>query len=188
MKRIFRPRLAATFSARMNIFPPSIQKTSKRRSLTSCRIFLLRWSRRLCGTRPRRHAMTGCDLLRRRDFLSGAKSGKSGDSGPWGAAIHLLPGLSTVSLRGKTRNGLSSAARRRRADCRITMTVPGALDVIRELVKTMPDVLVGTGTVLSDEALRKCAAAGAQFLVTPGFNAPTVAAARELDLLIMVGA
>jgi 2-dehydro-3-deoxyphosphogluconate aldolase / (4S)-4-hydroxy-2-oxoglutarate aldolase len=70
----------------------------------------------------------------------------------------------------------------------ITMTVPGALDVIRELVKTMPDVLVGAGTVLSAEALRKCAAAGAQFLVTPGFNAPTVAAARELDLLIMVGA
>jgi 2-dehydro-3-deoxyphosphogluconate aldolase/(4S)-4-hydroxy-2-oxoglutarate aldolase len=70
----------------------------------------------------------------------------------------------------------------------ITMTVPGALDVIRELVKTMPDVLVGAGTVLSEEGLRRCAAAGAQFLVTPGFNAPTVAAARELDLLIMVGA
>lgn len=70
----------------------------------------------------------------------------------------------------------------------ITMTVPGALDVIRELVKTMPDVLVGAGTVLSEEALRKCAAAGAQFLVTPGFNAPTVAAAREMDLLIIAGA
>jgi 2-dehydro-3-deoxyphosphogluconate aldolase / (4S)-4-hydroxy-2-oxoglutarate aldolase len=70
----------------------------------------------------------------------------------------------------------------------ITMTVPGALDVIRELVKAMPDVLVGAGTVMSEEALRKCAAAGAQFLVTPGFNAPTVAAARELDLLTMVGA
>ena len=70
----------------------------------------------------------------------------------------------------------------------ITLTVPGALDVIRELVKTMSDVLVGAGTVLSEEALRKCAATGAQFLVTPGFNAPAVAAARELDLLIMVGA
>ena len=70
----------------------------------------------------------------------------------------------------------------------ITMTVPGALDVIRELVKTTPEVLVGAGTVLGEEAARKCAAAGAQFLVTPGFNAPTVAAARELDLLIMAGA
>ena len=70
----------------------------------------------------------------------------------------------------------------------ITMTVPGALDLIRELVKTMPEILVGAGTVRSEEALRKCAAAGAQFLVTPGFNAPTVAAAHELDLLIMAGA
>lgn len=52
----------------------------------------------------------------------------------------------------------------------------------------MPEVLVGARTVLDEEAARKCAAAGAQFLVTPGFNAPTVAAARELDLLIMAGA
>jgi len=70
----------------------------------------------------------------------------------------------------------------------ITMTVPGAVEVIRELVKAMPQVLVGAGTVLNEGSARQCADAGAQFLVTPGFNAPTVAAARERDLLIMVGA
>ena len=70
----------------------------------------------------------------------------------------------------------------------ITMTVPGAIEVIRELVKAMPQVLVGAGTVLNECSARHCADAGAQFLVTPGFNAPTVAAARERDLLIMVGA
>jgi len=70
----------------------------------------------------------------------------------------------------------------------ITMTVPGAVEVIRELAKSMPQVLVGAGTVLKEGSVRQCADAGAQFLVTPGFNAPTVAAARELDLLIMVGA
>lgn len=70
----------------------------------------------------------------------------------------------------------------------ITMTVPGAVEVIRELVKSMPQVLVGAGTVLNESSVRQCADAGAQFLVTPGFNAPTVAAARERDLLIMVGA
>lgn len=70
----------------------------------------------------------------------------------------------------------------------ITMTVPGAVGVIAELVKTMPEVLVGAGTVLDAEAARKCAEAGAQFLVTPGFDAGTVAAASELDLLIMAGA
>lgn len=70
----------------------------------------------------------------------------------------------------------------------ITMTVPGAAEVIAELVKTMPKVLVGAGTVLDAESARKCATAGAQFLVTPGFDAETVATARELDLLIMTGA
>jgi len=70
----------------------------------------------------------------------------------------------------------------------ITMTVPKALEVISELVKTAPEVLVGAGTVLSEEMARKCADAGAQFLVSPGFNAPTVAAARTLDLLMVAGA
>src|SRR2546430_4395645 len=69
----------------------------------------------------------------------------------------------------------------------ITMTVPGAVEVIRELVKSMPQVLVGAGTVLNEGSVRQCADAGAQFLVTPGFDAPTVAAARKLDLLIMAG-
>src|SRR5258705_7644472 len=69
----------------------------------------------------------------------------------------------------------------------ITMTVPGAVEVIRELVKAMPEVLVGAGTVLDEESARKCADAGAQFLVTPGFDAATVAAARKLDLLVMAG-
>jgi len=70
----------------------------------------------------------------------------------------------------------------------ITMTVPGAVEVIRELVKSMPQVLVGAGTVLNEGSVRQCADAGAQFLVTPGFDALTVAAARKLDLLIMAGA
>jgi len=70
----------------------------------------------------------------------------------------------------------------------ITMTVPGAVEVIRELAKAMPEMLVGAGTVLNEEAAHKCADAGAQFLVTPGFDAPTIVAAQERDLLIMAGA
>jgi len=70
----------------------------------------------------------------------------------------------------------------------ITMTVPKALEVISELVKTAPDVVVGAGTVLNEEMARKCADAGAQFLVSPGFNPPTVAVAQTLDLLVMAGA
>jgi 2-dehydro-3-deoxyphosphogluconate aldolase/(4S)-4-hydroxy-2-oxoglutarate aldolase len=70
----------------------------------------------------------------------------------------------------------------------ITMTVPGALEVISELVKTMPKVLVGAGTVVNQDLAFKSFDAGAQFFVTPGFSQQTVAAAHDLDLLIMAGA
>src|SRR6266403_2535429 len=54
----------------------------------------------------------------------------------------------------------------------ITMTVPGAIDVIRELAKhAASELLVGAGTVLNAETARRCLDAGAQFLVSTGFNA-----------------
>jgi 2-dehydro-3-deoxyphosphogluconate aldolase / (4S)-4-hydroxy-2-oxoglutarate aldolase len=70
----------------------------------------------------------------------------------------------------------------------ITMTVPGALELISELAKAMPEVLVGAGTVLDKTTARKCADAGAQFLVTPGFDAPVVATAKKLNLITIAGA
>jgi 2-dehydro-3-deoxyphosphogluconate aldolase/(4S)-4-hydroxy-2-oxoglutarate aldolase len=71
----------------------------------------------------------------------------------------------------------------------ITMTVPGAIDVIRELVKNCgSDVLVGAGTVLNEDAARRCLDAGAQFLVSPGLNLQTVAFAAREGKLIMAGA
>jgi 2-dehydro-3-deoxyphosphogluconate aldolase/(4S)-4-hydroxy-2-oxoglutarate aldolase len=71
----------------------------------------------------------------------------------------------------------------------ITMTVPGAVEVIRELVKsTAGDVLVGAGTVLNVEAAKQCLAAGAQFLVSPGLNVEVVKLAGREGKLIMAGA
>jgi len=71
----------------------------------------------------------------------------------------------------------------------ITMTVPGALDVIRELVKNCgSDVLIGAGTVLNAQSAQKCLDAGAQFLVSPGFNLPTVDLAVREGKFIMAGA
>jgi 2-dehydro-3-deoxyphosphogluconate aldolase/(4S)-4-hydroxy-2-oxoglutarate aldolase len=70
----------------------------------------------------------------------------------------------------------------------ITMTVPGALGVISELVKTLPKLLVGAGTVVNQDLAVQCFDVGAQFLVTPGFSQKTVAAAHNLDMLIMAGA
>jgi 2-dehydro-3-deoxyphosphogluconate aldolase/(4S)-4-hydroxy-2-oxoglutarate aldolase len=71
----------------------------------------------------------------------------------------------------------------------ITMTVPGAIEVIRELARhAASDLLVGAGTVLNAETARRCLDAGAQFLVSPGFNAATVALAKREQKLILAGA
>lgn len=71
----------------------------------------------------------------------------------------------------------------------ITMTVPGAVEVIRELVKKCgADVLVGAGTILNAQMAQDCLDAGAQFLVSPGLNRPTVDLAVREKKLIMAGA
>jgi 2-dehydro-3-deoxyphosphogluconate aldolase/(4S)-4-hydroxy-2-oxoglutarate aldolase len=71
----------------------------------------------------------------------------------------------------------------------ITMTVPAAIEVIRELAKSCgSEVLIGAGTVLNVDDARRCFDAGAQFLVTPGFNRATVEFAARESKLIMAGA
>ncbi len=71
----------------------------------------------------------------------------------------------------------------------ITMTVPGAVEVIRELTKGgASDILVGAGTVLNAEAARRCLDAGAEFLVSPGLNLRTVELAVREGKLMMAGA
>jgi 2-dehydro-3-deoxyphosphogluconate aldolase / (4S)-4-hydroxy-2-oxoglutarate aldolase len=71
----------------------------------------------------------------------------------------------------------------------LTMTVPGAIDVIAHLVRTMgADVVVGAGTVLDAETARQCIEAGAEFIVSPGFDLETVKLARLEGKLVMAGA
>jgi 2-dehydro-3-deoxyphosphogluconate aldolase/(4S)-4-hydroxy-2-oxoglutarate aldolase len=71
----------------------------------------------------------------------------------------------------------------------ITMTVPGAVEVIRELSKNSASgVLIGAGTVLNAETARRCLDAGAEFLVSPGLNLQTVELAVREGKLIMAGA
>src|SRR4051812_17223099 len=71
----------------------------------------------------------------------------------------------------------------------VTMTVPGAIDAITQLVKTLgKEVIVGAGTVLDAQAARQCFDAGAEFLVTPGLDLGTVKAANQAGKLIMAGA
>ena len=71
----------------------------------------------------------------------------------------------------------------------ITMTVPNAVEALRKLSRDMkPRLLVGAGTVLSVDVMEQCLEAGAEFIVTPGYNANVVARAKEVGKLIMAGA
>jgi 2-dehydro-3-deoxyphosphogluconate aldolase/(4S)-4-hydroxy-2-oxoglutarate aldolase len=70
----------------------------------------------------------------------------------------------------------------------ITMTVPGAVEVIAELVRELPDVLVGAGTVLDARMAGRCLDAGAKFLVSPGLDLATVKFAASRKVVMMAGA
>lgn len=71
----------------------------------------------------------------------------------------------------------------------MTMTVPGAIDLISQLVDSMgSEVLVGAGTVTDAETAQQCIDAGAEFLVSPGFDLETVKLASCAGKLIMAGA
>ncbi len=53
----------------------------------------------------------------------------------------------------------------------ITMTVPDAIEIISELVKTCgKDMLIGAGTVIDSETARACILAGAAYVVSPCFD------------------
>ncbi|HUI41903.1 MAG TPA: bifunctional 4-hydroxy-2-oxoglutarate aldolase/2-dehydro-3-deoxy-phosphogluconate aldolase [Terriglobia bacterium] len=70
----------------------------------------------------------------------------------------------------------------------ITMTVPGAIEVIRDLVQALPDVVVGAGTVLDSETARRCLDAGAEFLVSPLLDPKTLELAVRENKFTMAGA
>jgi 2-dehydro-3-deoxyphosphogluconate aldolase/(4S)-4-hydroxy-2-oxoglutarate aldolase len=70
----------------------------------------------------------------------------------------------------------------------ITMTVAGALDAIRECRRIHgARVLTGAGTVLNMEMARQCIDAGAEFLVSPGFDVETLAFANQRNVLFIPG-
>jgi 2-dehydro-3-deoxyphosphogluconate aldolase / (4S)-4-hydroxy-2-oxoglutarate aldolase len=71
----------------------------------------------------------------------------------------------------------------------ITMTVPNAVSVIREVAQQHKGkVLVGAGTVTSGEQAEQCIKAGAEFLVSPGLVASVLSLARASEILAIPGA
>lgn len=70
----------------------------------------------------------------------------------------------------------------------ITLTVPGAVALIADLVRHAAGVLVGAGTILDIKTARQCLDAGAQFLVCPGFDPETIKLANTEGVTIIAGA
>jgi 2-dehydro-3-deoxyphosphogluconate aldolase/(4S)-4-hydroxy-2-oxoglutarate aldolase len=70
----------------------------------------------------------------------------------------------------------------------VTMTTPGALQILEEVRKKMGEVLFGAGTVLDPETARLCILSGAQFLVTPSLNFAVIDMAHRYDVPIIPGA
>lgn len=69
----------------------------------------------------------------------------------------------------------------------VTLTVPGAIDLIRELSGDA-DVTVGVGTVLSAEDARRATGAGARFVVSPIARADVAQAAHDAGAAAILGA
>jgi len=71
----------------------------------------------------------------------------------------------------------------------VTMTTPGALDVIHQAVARFGnDVLFGVGSVLDPETARSAMLAGAQFVVCPTLNLKTIKICKRYSVPVMPGA
>ncbi|HEY3103151.1 MAG TPA: bifunctional 4-hydroxy-2-oxoglutarate aldolase/2-dehydro-3-deoxy-phosphogluconate aldolase [Pyrinomonadaceae bacterium] len=71
----------------------------------------------------------------------------------------------------------------------ITMTIPGAVQVIEQLTKRFgAEAIVGAGTVLDASVARACISVGAQFIVSPALNVETITCCHEQEITVMPGA
>lgn len=69
----------------------------------------------------------------------------------------------------------------------ITLRTPSALDAVKAITKTLPQMLVGAGTILTPDQVQQAIDAGARFGVSPGINAKVVQKAVAQKLPFMPG-
>ena len=73
----------------------------------------------------------------------------------------------------------------------ITMTVPGAVEVIRDLsekYKDNEDIIFGAGSVMDGETARNCILAGAEFIVGPALDEGMIEVANRYQKPVIPGA
>ncbi|MGW7818004.1 bifunctional 4-hydroxy-2-oxoglutarate aldolase/2-dehydro-3-deoxy-phosphogluconate aldolase [Streptomyces puniciscabiei] len=69
----------------------------------------------------------------------------------------------------------------------VTLRTPGALDAIRAIAGEVPGAVVGAGTVITPEQVGACVAAGARFLVSPGWTDALLTAMRGSGVPFLPG-
>ena len=71
----------------------------------------------------------------------------------------------------------------------ITLTVPGAINIIADLTRRLGDeAIIGAGTVLDADSARACVDAGAKFVVSPSLDVATIETCNTLDVPVFPGA
>jgi 2-dehydro-3-deoxyphosphogluconate aldolase/(4S)-4-hydroxy-2-oxoglutarate aldolase len=106
------------------------------------------------------------------------------------AKIHqvgVMPGIRTSSAE-DGRFAADAIAQGGIPIIEITLTMPRAIDVISDIVRSSPNLIVGAGTVLDLEAARQCLDAGARFLTSPGLDLKIVEFAVKENVLVIAGA
>ena len=100
---------------------------------------------------------------------------------------HMLHTKAAVVMRGSDPHkvgGLARALVSGGFTCiEVTLTVPGAVDLIRDLAAEMPDVMIGAGTVTTAHDALACIEAGAQFVVSPIVAIDIIRPCREAGVV-----
>lgn len=99
----------------------------------------------------------------------------------------LAEQIVAIIRAGSQEHALNAARALMRAGFRlieITLTIPGAPEVIKTLADSAPeDVMIGAGTVMSDAGARACIAQGAQFIVSPICETDIIRPCREAGVV-----
>ncbi len=97
--------------------------------------------------------------------------------------IGILPAI-RVSTTERARFAVEAIYRAGIPIAEVTMTVPKACDVIAQMSKIVPDMVIGGGTLLDTETAGRCLDAGARFLTSPGFVPEVVEFALKNDVVV----
>ncbi|HYD39609.1 MAG TPA: bifunctional 4-hydroxy-2-oxoglutarate aldolase/2-dehydro-3-deoxy-phosphogluconate aldolase [Anaeromyxobacter sp.] len=120
--------------------------------------------------------------------MKAATRGRAPDALRWIAEVGVVPVVRASS--GEEALQLVDALRAGGLDVvELTMTVPGAIEVMASLRRRLGDeVLLGAGTVLDAETARACMLAGARFVVSPALDEATITCCRTYAVPAIAGA